>query len=100
MSLDSAQSQTPPVTYHAGDRWDQRTDPDSVAPETAWTHGQRITVGSQPIRADEVRLHHSSETLLLRQASMITTVYSLDELTNETYHAIKHALPDDDRSEP
>ena len=95
MSLGTTQDATPGVTEHAGDRWDQRTDCGSVAPETAWGHGQRIAVGSQPIRADEVRLHHDSRALLLREGGMIMTVYTLDELSSEVYHAIKHALPDD-----
>ena len=100
MSLNTSARASPAVTKHAGNRWDQRTDPGSVAPETAWQYGQRISVGSQPICADEVRLHWSSGTLLLRKAGTITTVYTLDELTPETYHAIKHTLPDDYRREP
>ncbi|WP_135302614.1 hypothetical protein [Haloarcula amylovorans] len=85
---------TPFVTAHAADRWDERTAPDSVAPETAWAHAQRIDAGG-PFRSVDVRLHHGSETLLLREHGAITSVYQLNRLTPKQYHAVKHALPFD-----
>ena len=95
MSLDQpAQTRAPPVTWHAGDRWDDRTDADSVAPETAWAHGQRIDAGG-PLRNVDVRLHRDSGTLLLRKGGVIVSIYALDDLQPAVYRAVKHALPDD-----
>lgn len=82
----------PFVTGHAGDRWDDRTRDDSVAPETAWEHSQRIRAGGPFHGADEVHYHQETGTLLLRKASTLMTVYDVDELQPDAYHAVKHAL--------
>lgn len=95
MSLDQSAQTSPFVTGHAGDQWDARTDADSVAPETAWEHGQRIDANGPPPHADEIRLHHDSRALLLRRGPVVTTVLPIDDLTESKYHAVKHALPDD-----
>lgn len=68
------------VSDHAADRWDQRTPPTSVAPETAWT--EALPVGSTPTKVrnmDEIRYHTPTETLLFRAATRIVTVYERDE---------------------
>lgn len=82
----------PILTRHAGDQWDTRTQDDSVAPETAWDHGQRIQAGAPFHGVDEVRYHRATGTLLLRKASTLMTVYDVDELQPDAYHAVKHAL--------
>ena len=90
----------PPVSEHAADRWDERTDPRSVAPETAWEHAQRLCGAGPIVHVSEVRFHHGTGTLLLYEPPSITTVLAIDEASDELYHAIKHALPDDDRRTP
>ena len=95
MSTGVQQADVPPVTKHAADRWDQRTAPDSVAPETAWEHAQRITVPGPVVRADEVRLHGDTGALLLRRGPCIATVLTVTEASDELSHAIEHALPAD-----
>jgi len=85
---------SPPVTSHAALQWhDRATDP-SVSPGTAWVHAQRVDA-SGPLINVEIRLHRESQTLLLFDAGSITTVLALDELREDVYHAVKHALPDD-----
>ena len=67
---------TPHVTDHAADQWDERTDPRSVAPETAWAHAQRHDGASISLHGpDEVRYHCPTRTLLLRVGHAIVTVY-------------------------
>lgn len=79
---------TPIVTGHAAERWDERTPADSVAPEAAWRHGQRIRAAERPTRSDECRLHHPTRTLLLRQGSRIVTVLLSAECTQDVQRAI------------
>jgi|AntRauTorckE6833_2_1112554.scaffolds.fasta_scaffold04487_6 hypothetical protein len=95
MSVQTVNEETILVSEHALDRWDERTDPTSVAPETAWKHGQRVAVTAPFQAVDEVRYHRASGTLLLYRAPTINTVYDVDELSGRAYHAVKHALPED-----
>ena len=85
---------SPPVTFHAAVQWVTRADDPSVSPGTAWLNATRIDAGGPLLNVD-VRLHHASRTLLLSDAGCITTVYALDELREDVYHAVKHALPED-----
>jgi len=62
------------LSDHAVFRWDERTPADSVAPETAWAHGQRITDLERVTGADECRYHRPTETVLLRRDRTIVTV--------------------------
>ncbi|NHN40502.1 hypothetical protein G9C85_02470 [Halorubellus sp. JP-L1] len=66
----------PVVTKHAADRWDQRTPPDSVSPEAAWTEGceMRLESRTEFRSIDEARYHQPTETVLLRYTSVIRTV--------------------------
>lgn len=64
----------PTLSPHAADRWDERTAPDSVAPETAWHHAERRSDLERPCRADEVRLHRPTGTILVRDGLDIVTV--------------------------
>jgi len=93
MSAESIVPDSPPVTRHAAQRWSERTERASVAPGTAWLHATRIDAGG-PLRNVDVRHHQSTGTLLLSETSWITTVYTVDELTDAQYHAVKHALPE------
>lgn len=68
------------VSEHAADRWDQRTPPTSIAPETAWGEALPVGVSSPRYRnLDEIRYHTATETLLFRDATRIVTVYERDE---------------------
>jgi hypothetical protein len=62
------------VTEHAADRWDQRTPVDSVAPETAWKHAQRHSDATARLAGDEARIHHPTESILIRDRGRICTV--------------------------
>lgn len=95
MSSDtgSTASTTPLVTDHADTRWDERTGADSVAPETAWRHGQRIRAAERPTGTDECRLHHPTRTLLLRQGHRIVTVLSATELPEDVQRTIPTPHP-------
>lgn len=92
----TAATDAPPVSHHAAQRWDQRTAPDSVAPETAWAHGQRINT-DRTFRASEVRYHRPTGTLLLHKPPSIMTVLTVEDMTDRQYHAVKHALSQEAR---
>lgn len=94
MSADTDTSDVPPVSEHARDRWHERTDASAPEPTTAWRHTQRISVSHPSIYAEEVRLHRPTGTLLLYTPPSITTVLTVDEASDDQYHAIKHALPE------
>lgn len=95
MSTDTTVEDSPPVTGHAAVQWVARASSPSVSPGTAWLHATRIQPRGwfQPV--DEVRYHAPTGTLLLYADLQITTVYDIDDLREEVYHAVKHALPED-----
>ncbi|QLH81015.1 hypothetical protein [Halosimplex pelagicum] len=86
----AADTGTPPVTEHAADRWDARTDPASVAPETAWRHAQRVRAAERPTGTDEVRFHAPSGALLLRCGTSIVTV--LDATDDDPRRDVQQAV--------
>lgn len=94
MSAETATSDVPIVSEHAHDRWDERTNPTSVAPETAWLHAQRVAADGPFLNVDELRYHRATRTLLLYDSPTITTVYSVDNLTDRAHAAVEHALED------
>jgi|GEM_PF-1674436 len=87
----------PPVTEHAANRWDTRTDPASVAPETAWAHAQRVRAAERPTGTDEVRFHAPSGALLLRCGTSIVTVLDAtdDNLRRDVQQAVAPLLERD-----
>ena len=84
------------MTDHAADRWDERTPPHSVSPETAWKRGQRIIslTRTTTIIADECRLHHPTRSLLLREGFRIATVLSESEFDEDAQEAVDAILGD------
>ena len=97
MSLrTSTTSPTPYVTEHAADQWDARTDPDSVAPETAWAHSQRVVGAERPTRTDECRLHRPTRTLLLRNGYAVVTVLSESEFDPPVERVVEPLLEEVD----
>lgn len=90
----TADTATPPVTEHAANRWDERTDSASVAPETAWCHGQRVRSAERPTGTDEVRYHAATGTLLLRCGRCIATVLDVtdDKLRRDVHRTVEPLL--------
>ncbi|WP_323190427.1 hypothetical protein [Halostella sp. PRR32] len=78
----------PHVTQHAAQRWDKRSPSDSVAPETAWSEGQRVSGPERPTGTDECRVHHSTRTVLLRCNSRIVTVLTERELDQDAHRYV------------
>jgi len=85
----------PHVTDHAAARWDQRTSPDSVAPETAWKAGQRVSGPEIPTGTDECRVHQATRTVLLRAGGSIVTVLSERELDEDVQRDVAPLLEAD-----
>jgi DNA-binding MarR family transcriptional regulator len=67
------------VTRHAATRYDERSPATAVAPETAWRRGSRRGDLEREMGCDEVRFHHHSSTLLLRNGSAVITVLDASE---------------------
>ena len=66
------------VTDHAAARWDARTDPSSVAPETAWKEGYPFALTDPEFhRIDEARVHRPTATVIFRMQTSVVTVWSL-----------------------
>jgi hypothetical protein len=59
---------------HLAMRWDERTDPDTVAPETAWEEASRLRDVELLTGADECRYHQDTGTILLRVNHTLVTV--------------------------
>jgi hypothetical protein len=85
----------PFVTDHAATRWDERTAPDSVSPETAWQAGQRVTGPEIPTGTDECRVHQTTRTVLLRCNGRIVTVLSERELDEDVQRDVAPLLEAD-----
>lgn len=92
MSEATTRVDVPPVSEHALDRWDERSNPSSVAPETAWRHGQRVAPTGPFRNVDELRYHRETGTLLLSNGLSLSTVYAVDELDDRQRGAVEHAL--------
>jgi hypothetical protein len=58
---------------HLAMRWDERTDPDAVAPETAWEEASRLRDAEILTGADECRYHRDTGTILLRNKHTLVT---------------------------
>jgi DNA-binding PadR family transcriptional regulator len=71
------------VSEHAADRWDERTPPDSVAPETAWEHSERRTDLRGPSDFAEVRYHRATGVVLGRCGATIVTVLPPQDTTSD-----------------
>lgn len=94
--MSSTFADDPIVTDHALGQWDERSPDDSVAPETAWQQAQKVVPRAGAFyEVDEVRHHRASGTLLLRRGLVLKTVYTTDDLSDEVYHAVKHAIPEE-----
>lgn len=63
------------VSEHAAERWDERTAPDSVAPETAWMSSERRTDIEGTHGFDEARLHRPTGVVLGRCRAAIVTCF-------------------------
>lgn len=83
----------PHVSDHAADRWDERTDDDSVAPEAAWGRAQRVAGAEHHARADEVRAFAPERVVLLRRGNTILTVLSEGEMDDDLRRAVAPVLP-------
>jgi len=71
------------VSKHAADRWDERTPPDSVAPETAWRCSERRADLTLDTGLDEVRLHRETHVLLGRNGAVIVTALPMDDYISD-----------------
>ena len=95
-------SETDPYpTAHALDRWDERTNPGSVSPETAWAHSQRHDGATAACGVPEVRLHPPTGALLLRDGFRIVTVLTEDEIRDATLRrSVADASTTDQSADP
>lgn len=73
LSPESPFYQAPHVTDHAADRWDERTSPTSVSPETAWQESTVLPPLAHDAH-DELRIHEPQAVVLARRDSAVTTV--------------------------
>lgn len=62
------------ITDHAADRWDERTSPDSVAPEAGWHAGTRLPPRVCGKHADEYRVYEPEAVVLARRDRSVVTV--------------------------
>lgn len=92
MSAQTARDRPAFVTAHAADRWDERTPPDAVAPETAWTASTRVRAAARAEGVDEARVHQASGAVLLRRDTSIVTVLSERELAADVQRHITPIL--------
>jgi len=92
-------SSEPVVSNHAGKRWDQRTPPDSVSPETAWEHSQRVNGPERLTGTDEARVHLPTQTVLLRSQDCIVTVLSERECSRDVYNYVEPVINQTTESE-
>ena len=86
----------PFVSDHAATRWDQRTAPDSVAPEIAWEQAQHVSGPEVATGTDECRVHHPTRTVLLRTSGSIVTVLSERELQEDVQRYVDPVLQEVD----
>ena len=74
------------ISRHAAERWHQRTDSPGVGPRVAWAEAERRSVPG--VRADEVRYHRGSETVLVRVGGVLVTVIDATTASRELRQAI------------
>lgn len=98
---------TPTVTGHAADRWDERTSVDSVAPETAWHDAVKLPPRAMDID-EEKRVYEPQGVVLCRDGDEIQTVMDaagpdaeqwLQSMVYETVGPIWLDAPVDERPE-
>lgn len=86
----------PFVSDHAASRWDERTEPGSVSPESAWKQAQHVSGPEVPTGTDECRVHHPTRTVLLRTSGSIVTVLSERELQEDVQRHVDPVLQEVD----
>lgn len=60
------------VSKNAGERWLEVTDSPGIGPVVAWNEAERRQV--RDLRADEVRYHRPTDTLLLAHGTTLVEV--------------------------
>lgn len=66
-------AESPHITAHAADRWDERTAADAVSPETAWHDATRLPDLASD-QHDELRVHEPQAVVLARRDAAIVTI--------------------------
>lgn len=69
------------VSKNAGESWQDVTDSPGVGPIVAWNEAERRDVST--LRADEVRYHRATETLLLAKGETLVEVIDATEATRQ-----------------
>lgn len=86
------------LTRHASQRWDARTAPDSVAPETAWREAWPVAIDAPAYRhMDEIRFHNPTGTALLASLGSLVTVIDVrarefGDATPQCAYALRKAI--------
>lgn len=70
------------------ERWPQRASNPDVGPLDAWRDGTQIY--GHGLRADEVRYHNPTETVLLRRNHTLVTVLDATTARLSVQNAIRH----------
>lgn len=78
---------------HGALRWDQRTSPESVAPETAWRDAHQMPIPTPEYRdVDELRYYPPDEVVLVRRGSVLRTVIPMTGPQSQRSRVLQRAV--------
>lgn len=80
------------VGGHGADRWDRRTSPGSVAPETAWRSAWEMPLISEYRDADELRYYQPENVVLMRRDATLCTVLDMGRVQSAQARALRRAV--------